>query len=254
MRNFLWLGFVAALAAALAACGGDSAGPEKITVAAAANLTGTFQEVARAFETKTGIGVVLSFGPTAELAQQIENGGPFDVFASADRQHVDALAQKGVLKKESCAVYASGQLALWFPQANGERALKDLTAKNVRYVAVAQPNVAPYGKASVEALEHAGLWSIVEPRVVYAGSINAAKQMASSGNADAAFTAYSLVLHEKGVVTKIDPTLYTRLDQGLGIVAKSRKIEQAERFRSFLLGEYGQEILAANGYLTPKTK
>jgi len=163
-------------------------------VGAAANLTDVFTEVGRAFKAKTGVEVVFSYGSTAQLAQQIENGAPFDVFAAADTDHVDSLVSKGKLVSDSRAVYAIGQLALWIPKGeqSGVRELKDLARQSVRFIAIAQPELAPYGQAAVDSLKAAGLWDVLQPKVVFANNISQAKQFAISGNADAAFTAYSL--------------------------------------------------------------
>ena len=225
----------------------------RLTVAAAANLTNVFGEVGRRFKAKTGTEVAFSYGSTAELAQQIDNGGPFDLFAAADTEHVDALLSSRKLIADSRAIYAVGQLALWIPKGeqSGIRELKDLAGKQVRFVAVAQPELAPYGQATIEVLKKAGIWEAVQPKVVYANSISQAKQMAASGNADAAFTAYSLVLHDKGTVLKIDPQLHRPIEQALGIVTSSPRIEDAKKFKSFLLGSEGRSILTENGYLLP---
>jgi molybdate transport system substrate-binding protein len=231
----------------------QSASATKLTVAAAANLTDVFEQVGRAFTAQTGVPVVFSYGATAQLAQQIDNGAPFDLFAAADTEHIDALVASRKLTGDSRAVYALGQLALWIPgsEKSGVRALKGLTAPAVRFVAVAQPELAPYGQASIEALKNARLWDAVQSKVVYGNTINQAKQLAASGNADAAFTAYSLVLHEKGTVVKVDPRLYRPIAQALGIVAGSERAEQAKQFRAFLLGAAARAILASNGYLLP---
>ncbi len=215
-----------------------------LTVAAAANLTGVFDQVGREFTATTGVPVVFSYGSTAQLATQIENGAPFDVFAAADVEHVDSLV--AAKRLESRVVYALGQLVLWSPKgAVGE--LKDLARPEIRYVAIAQPELAPYGKAAVEALKTAHLWDQVQLKVVYGTNISQAKQLALSGNADAAFTAYSLVLHEQGTVTKVDG----KLEQGLGVVAGSARAAEARKFRAFLLGPKGRTVLGRNGYLLP---
>ena len=91
----------------------------------------------------------------------------------------------------------------------------------------------------------------MQPKIVYAPNINQVKQWAASGNADAAFTAYSLVLHDRGTILKVDPALYHPIEQALGVVAGSPRAEQAQRFRRFLLGQTGRSILARNGYLLP---
>jgi molybdate transport system substrate-binding protein len=224
--------------------------PDELTVAAAANLTNVFGEVGQAFTKKTGVTVVFSYGNTSQLAQQIENGAPFDVFAAADTEHVDALVKTGKLASDSRAVYARGQLALWAPMGD-VRELPDLLNPKVRFIAIAQPELAPYGQAAVEALKAAGLWDKLQPKFVYANSISEARQLAASGNANAAFTAYSLVLHDSGTVLKVAPGLYRPIEQALAIVSASPKTLEARQFNTFLLGPEGRSILANNGYLAP---
>ena len=224
--------------------------PTKLTVAAAANLTNLFGEVAQRFTQKTGVEVVFSFANTSVLAQQIDNGAPFDVFAAADPEHVDALVKSGKITSGSRAIYARGQLALWVPKGEVQE-LKDLSDPKIRFIAIAQPALAPYGQAAVEAIKAAGLWDKLQTKFVYANSISEARQLANSGNADAAFTAYSLVLHDSGTVLKVDPRLYQPIEQALGIVTSSPRMREAEQFDSFLLGPEGQAILANSGYLVP---
>jgi molybdate transport system substrate-binding protein len=241
------------LATTLGSCAARPEPPAKLTVAAAANLSEVFVEIGAAFRAKTGVDVVFSYGSTAQLAQQIESGAPFDLFAAADTEHVDALIAAQKIVGGSRAVYALGQLAVWIPQGeqSGIHELKDLAGNQVRFIAIAQPELAPYGQATLEALKSAGLWPQVQPKVVYANSISQAKQMASSGNAEAAFTAYSLALHEPGRILKVDPRLYHPIEQALGVVASSAQLGEAERFRAFLLGSEGRAILAKSGYLAP---
>ena len=225
----------------------------KLTVAAASNLTDVFGEVGRQFKVKTGIDTTFSYGSTVELAQQIDNGAPFDLFVAADTEHVDSLVATRKLMADSRAIYALGQLALWIPKGEprGIREMKDLAAQQVRFIAVAQPELAPYGQATIEVLKNTGLWNAVQSKLVYANSISQAKQMAASENADAAFTAYSLVLHNRGTVLKIDPHLYHPIEQAMAIVASSPRIEEARQFRSFLLGPEARTILDSSGYLVP---
>jgi molybdate transport system substrate-binding protein len=239
---------------ALAACScsrSPSNETSKLTVAAAANLTGMFDEVAAAFKKQSGVEVVLSYGSTAQLAQQIENGAPFDVFAAADTEHVDQLIMKNKIASDSRAVYARGQLALWIPEGEklGIRGLKDLGGPEVKFIALAQPELAPYGKAAVEAMKSAGLWETFQPKMVYANNISLSRQFAATGNANAAFTAYSLVLKDPGVVVKVDPSLYKPIEQAAGVVSSSAQAMQARQFLAFLGGVDGRKILSANGYL-----
>jgi molybdate transport system substrate-binding protein len=221
----------------------------KITVAAAANLSGAMAAIAAAFQAKSGIEVVLSYGSTAQLSQQIENGAPFDVFAAADTEHVDRLVTNGKIAPDTRAVYARGQLALWAPKGDIQ-SLNDLTNKDVRFVAIAQPDLAPYGKAAVEAIKAAGLWEKLQPKLVYATNINLARQFAATGNADAAFTAYSLVMKDAGVI-QVDPKLHSPIDQAVGIVTSSNQQENARQFAAFLRSDGAKAILKRSGYQIP---
>jgi molybdate transport system substrate-binding protein len=209
--------------------------------------------IAAEFQKEANVRVVVSYSSTAQLAQQIEHGGPFDVFAAADTEHVDVLIEKGKLRPESRAIYARGQLALWVPDTDSSvRGIEDLTHPDVKFIAVAQPQLAPYGRAAVEALTAAGIWEQVRPKIAYASSISMAKQYASSGNANAAFTAFSLVLNERGAIVKIDPRLYKPIDQAVAIVASTRNQKDAKRFVAFLLGASGRAVFANNGYISQR--
>ena len=227
-----------------------SAAPPEITVAAAANLTDVARTLGADFEAQTKIHPVFSFASTAELTTQIENSAPFDVFLAADAEHVDKLDQENLLAPGSSAVYAVGVLALWIPPGSKAQVTKieDLKSAEVRVIAVANPKLAPYGAAAVESLQHAGIWDAVNSRIVYASNINMAKQYGTSNNADAVFTAYSLVLKESGKVIPVDQALHQPIVQKLGIVARSSHRDDAGKFTRFVLGSAGRAILARYGY------
>jgi molybdate transport system substrate-binding protein len=237
------------LFAALAACTPTKPARPELNVAAAANLTEVFQELGRQFEAQTGIHPVFSFASTAQLTRQIEESAPFDVFAAADAEHVDKLDREALLLAGSRAVYAIGILVLWIPaHSNGAvTRLEDLTSPGVRVIAVANPELAPYGKAAIETLHNASLWDRLKPKIVYAENINMAKQYGASNNADAVFTAYSLVLHEGGTIIQVDQRLHHALVQELGIIARSPRRPAAHRFVDFLLGP-GRPVLLKSGY------
>src|SRR5579863_852094 len=139
-RQAAWLAWVAVF---LASCGSSQRTPRaagKLTVAAAANLMDVFGEVGPAFKAEKGIDAVFSYAATAELAQQIDNGAPFDVFAAADTEHIQFLAAHQKLIADSQAIYAKGQLALWIPdgESDGIQGLKNLSAPKIHFIAIAQ--------------------------------------------------------------------------------------------------------------------
>ncbi|MGP0070701.1 MAG: molybdate ABC transporter substrate-binding protein [Bryobacteraceae bacterium] len=222
----------------------------EITVAAAANLTEVAQTLGAEFEAQTKVHPIFSFGSTAQLTTQIENSAPFDVFLSADAEHVDKLDGEHLFVPGSNAVYAVGVLALWIPPASKAHIDKidDLKANDVKVIALANPKLAPYGAAAVETLQRAGIWDQVKDKIVYAENISMAKQYGTSKNADAVFTAYSLVLKEAGKVIQVDEGLHQPIVQKLGIVARSQHRDTAQLFTTFVLTGAGRDVLARYGY------
>jgi molybdate transport system substrate-binding protein len=242
---------VAGFAVLLTACGRDhaktAAAKAEITVAAAANLVDVFGQIGPRFEAQTDIHPVFSFASTAQLTQQIENSAPFDVFAAADSDHVAKLESEKLLLPGSRAVYALGVLAMWIPPGGKGQVnrLEDLDSPSVRVIAIANPALAPYGKAAVDLLERRADWPKLKPKIVYAENISMAKQYGTSHNADVVFTAYSLVLHEGGKVIRVSSE---GLQQELAVIAASQRRREAQQFVDFLLHGKGREMLSQFGY------
>ncbi len=256
VRDWCFASFVAALAVIVVGCResppqNNEPWPE-IIVAAAANLTDAFEELSRDFTRQTGIRVILSFGSTADLAKQIENGAPFDVFASADTAHVDALHQKGILTSGTRRIYARGTLVLWFPPGNplNLTRLEDLTRPEIERIAVAKPDIAPYGEAAVETMQALKIWEQVEPKVVYGMNVSQVRQFVSSGNAEAGFLPRALVKPGEGSYLEVDEDLHRPIDQALAVVKSSANQDAAQRFVDYVIGPEGQKLLANYGYQT----
>jgi molybdate transport system substrate-binding protein len=239
-----------ALSCLLTGCGAKREGGE-LHIAAAANLQRTFDSLTNAFEKESGVKLITSFGASTQLAQQIENGGPFDVFLSADTAQVDRLASKGIAAEESRAVYARGILALWAPKRPGIRRIEDLNRPDVKRIGIANPELAPYGKAAIETLTALHLWPAIESKVVYGQNISVVAQFADSSNADAAFTALSLVNDRPQKPIIVPENLHQPIEQALCIVKSTPHAEAAAEFRRFILGTEGQAIFAKFGYLKP---
>jgi len=251
MIRYILFAALTGLALLFASCGRNPAATvvakSEITVAAAANLVDAFGTIGPHFEAATGIHPVFSFASTAQLTQQIENYAPFDVFAAADSEHIAKLEKEKLLVPGSRAVYAQGVLAMWIPpgaKAQVSR-IEDLDSPSVRVIAIANPELAPYGKAALEVLMRQPDWQRIKPKIVYAENISMAKQYGMSHNADVVFTAFSLVLHESGTVVRVSSE---GLQQELGVIAASRRRAEAQKFADFLLRGNGRDILTQFGY------
>jgi len=228
----------------------------EIVVAAASNLTDAFAEAGSRFTSKTGIRVVFSFGATADLARQIENGAPFDVFAAADTEHIEQLERKGLLTPGTQALYTRGRLVMWLPPGSDLKAehIQDIEAKAFERIAIAKPDVAPYGQAAVESLQKLGIWNEIAGKVIYAQNVSQTKQYAATGNAEVAFIPLALVKPGEGNYLEVDDELHQPIDQALGIIKDSLKQAAARQFVDFLLSDEGQELLSKKGYRRPAAK
>jgi molybdate transport system substrate-binding protein len=228
----------------------QQSGATEINVAAAANLSNALDEMGRQFTARTGIRVVYSFGATAELAKQMENGAPFDLFAAADVVHVDQLNRKGLLLTDTAALYARGRLVVWTPPTSRvhlER-IEDLRRAEVERIAIAKPDIAPYGSAAVESLRALGIWNDVEGRVIYGQNVMQVRQYAATGNADVAFLPRSLVREGEGQAILLDERLHQPINQSLAVIKASGKQEAARLYAQYVLGPEGQSLLERYGY------
>jgi molybdate transport system substrate-binding protein len=174
--------------------------PVTLTVSAAADLTPAFSEIGKLFEKETGTKVVFNFGSTGQLAQQIEQGAPVDLFAAANVTFVDKLEQKGLILSETKNLYARGRIALW---ARTDSILQferfeDLGRPEITRIAIANPDHAPYGMAAREALQSIGIWDTVKSKLVLGENVRQALQYAETGNVDVAIVALSLSVQREG--------------------------------------------------------
>lgn len=232
---------------------GAPAPSEPLRVAAASDLQAALPALVEGFRAQTGRSVEFVVGSSANLAVQIRQGAPFDVFLSADRARVEALAADGLVRPDSVRPYAVGSLALVVHRGSGveARALADLVRPEVAHIAIANPEFAPYGVAARQALESAGLWEALGPKLVLGETVRQALQFVQSGNAEAGLVGRAIADVPEVHVIPIDASAHAPIVQALGIVAESKQPEDARAFATFLLGPAGQGILARHGFRTP---
>jgi molybdate transport system substrate-binding protein len=223
---------------------------DPLRIAAASDLQSALPKLAERFQAITGIPMTLTFGASGQLSEQIKNGAPFDVFLAANESFVRDLASQGLIKPDSARPYARGSLVLAVSDELEAKvqSLEDLTKPEVKQIALANPATAPYGKAGKEALQHAGLWTTLEPKIVFAESVRQALMYAKKGDADAALVGRAIARDPDVHAIDIDPTLYGPIIQAVGIVAATARTADSERFATFVLGEEGQSILKEFGF------
>lgn len=225
-----------------------------ITVAAASDLSRAFQEVGRLYTEKTGETVTFNFGSTGLLAKQLTDGAPFDLFAAANVSFIDDAIKSGACFDDSKALYARGRIVV-FTKSGRAPAITGLTDAKYVKIAIANPEHAPYGKAAKQALEKAGIWDKVHPRIIYGENVSQTVQFAQSGNAEAGIVALSVAVGGGGQYTLVDDGLHAPLDQALAVCkggpdAKGANIPRARAFAAFVNRE-GREIMKRYGFLLP---
>ena len=234
-----------------AACGGakEAGQAPRLTVAAAASLQPLFRELGERFESEVGGEVVFSFSASGILARQIEQGAPVDVFASADPLLMDELEAQGLIDPGTRRSYALGRLSLVANREVGASvtSLEDLLAPQVRFVALANPEVAPYGAAAREALRSLGLWTQLQPKIVYGESVRQALQFVETGNAETGLVASSIA-DERVAAVPIDSALHEPIVQVIAVVGTTRQLEASRRFVELVTGPEGAAALQAHGF------
>jgi molybdate transport system substrate-binding protein len=225
----------------------------EIRVAAASDLYAAMPELAEAFEASEGVRVVPILGSSGQLARQVEQGAPYHVFLSANRDYVRRLSDSGAVEPDSVRPYARGPLVLAFARSSPEvgSGLDALTDPSIRSIALANPDHAPYGMAARQALQNAGLWDALEPKIVFGQSIQNAAQFVRSGQAEAGLIARSLVPDPSIRWEPVPPDLHDPIDQYLGIVAERDRRASARAFCDFLVSDRGQAILRRFGFEPP---
>jgi molybdate transport system substrate-binding protein len=219
-------------------------------VATAADLSTLAPELAQAFE-KTNPTVHVQFvnQASAVIKQQIENGAPYDLFLSANAQYIDQLVSSNKLTPGAVS-YATGRVAILWRDGKSH-SIKDLALDSVRFIALPNPKLAPYGVAAQQALEHEHLWKQVQPKIVYGENVRQALQLFDSGNADVVLTSDGLVSERKPQL--IPAEWHQAIIQKAGVVAAGAKQKQANLFLQFLLGPTAQAIFARHGFAKPPT-
>lgn len=250
------LGLLVAFASSCAPAPASSSAGKTITVAAAADLQSAFTDIGSAFEQETGAKVIFSFGSSGNLETQIENGAPIDVFASADEEYVQKLVAKGLASQDKVQLYGVGRLALVSYKAGGLQIqrLQDLLKPEVKHIAIANPDHAPYGAAAREALTAAGIWDQVKPKLVYGENVRQTLQFVQTGNAEAGIVALSIADVPEVSYVKVDESLYQPLRQAMVVLKGSRDAKLAGEFTTFVNGPKGRAIMDKYGYTLPEGK
>ncbi|MGZ3239382.1 MAG: molybdate ABC transporter substrate-binding protein [Burkholderiaceae bacterium] len=229
-----------------------------LRVAAAADLAPCINELNSVFAASVGgADVAYSIGASGNFYAQIKNGAPYDVFLSADLHYPQELIKAGLADAASLMVYAHGQLVMWSndPKVDVSLGLKTLVAPGIQRIAIANPEVAPYGRAAKAALQSAGLWDAVKSKLVVGESIAQTAQFVETGNAQVGLISFAHVnganKSAQGHVWVVPANLYPLIEQGAIVTAKGKSNPLAIQYLEFLRSEKGRAILRKYSFVLP---
>ncbi|MDZ5470456.1 molybdate ABC transporter substrate-binding protein [Bacillus sp. 31A1R] len=226
----------------------------ELQIAAASDLTLAFTELGKMFEEETGTKVTFSFGSTGQLADQIANGAPFDVFAAANVKFVDDLKAKGHVMPDSQKMYALGRIGIATVKDSSLKVtnLEDLLKPEVKKIAIANPDHAPYGLAAKQAFQAVGIWDEIETKLVYGRNISDTLTFIETGNVEAGIIALSLVKEEDVHFSLIESQLHEPIKQSIAVINGTEQERTAKEFIKFILGPTGQPVMERYGFSLPK--
>jgi molybdate transport system substrate-binding protein len=243
---------VRALAAAFAALLSLFAGTAlagQTNVAVADDFTGPAKEIAALFEQKTGHHAVLTFGASGSLFAQIIYEAPFQVFLSADQSRPKSVIEGGYGVTGTRFTYAIGKLVLWSRVVDVTKGDEVLKAEAFSSLAIANPNVAPYGIAAAETMRALGVFETLKPKIVLGKSAAKAYQLVDAKKADVGFVPLSHTLGASAGTRWLVPQgLYSPIRQDAVLLRKGENDEASKVFLEFLKGPEARAIIEKFGY------
>lgn len=228
---------------------------EQANVAVASNFLRPAERIQRSFEQSSGHTIVVIGGSTGQLAAQIRNGAPYDVLLAADSRRPRLLEREGAGVSGTRFVYAVGRLALWGQGLE----LRTVDARGIlgrgefRSLALANPQLAPYGMAARQTLESLGLWDKLKEKIVLGQNIGQTYSLVYTGNADIGFVALSQVLGEDtepDALWEVPAGLHDPIVQEAILLAHGRSNPAAQSFLEYLRGEEAGRLISGFGYHT----
>jgi molybdate transport system substrate-binding protein len=240
-------------------CGPLCLAQSTIQIAAAADLQPVLPRFLAEYQAKTGVTVTAAYASSATLATQIVNGGPFDLFLSADIGFAQRVIDAGLGTKNQPTPYAQGTLVLWERNDGPVHpiTIDALTQSSVESVAIANPEHAPYGRAAVASLTSLHLLPAIQPKLRIAENIAQAAQFAESGNAQLGLisltSASTSKLRSEGSFIEMPTASYPAIVQGAVVIKRTgENVQNAQAFLDYLLSAPVQEELSLLGLKSPK--
>ena len=238
----------------LAAVSPSSARTDEVLVSAAASLTDAFNDIGRAYSAANPKTIVrFNFGASGALQQQILQGAPVDVFASASPQEMDALQRANRIEPATRADFAANRLVLIAPPSSKLKSWDDLRAANVHRIALSNPDSVPSGRYARETLTKRGLWNVVQPKAIFGENVRQTLTYVTGGNVDAGIVFATDQRAEASRARVVDIALpgkdHAPIVYPAAVIAGAPNPIAARKFADFLHTPTAQAVFARYGFL-----
>lgn len=227
----------------------------ELNISAAASLKEVMVELQEEYkDEKSNVDLVVNFGGSGSLQQQIEQGAPCDLFISAGKKQMDSLQEGGHLLDDTYKDLVNNDLVLIAPKESELNSINDLSKELVTHIGMGEPKSVPAGKYASEVLTNLNLIDNLNDKLVFAKDVKEVLAWTKSGNADAGFVYYSDAINTDGIkiVETINKDMHSPITYPVAVTKSSKKVEEAKNFEEFLLGEKAQSIFKKYGYKSVK--
>ena len=226
---------------------------DEVQVAVAANFTAPMQQIAADFEKDSGHKVQLATGATGKFYAQIKNGAPFEILLAADDEMPAKLEKEGAAVANSRFTYAIGKLALWSAKAGYVDDKGDILKKvDFKFLAIANPKLAPYGAAAIEVLTALKLLDAIQPKFVQGENIAQTHQFIATGNAELGFVALSQIMKDgkiaEGSAWLVPSSLYQPIRQDAVLLENGKGKPAAAALMKYLASDKAKAVIKSYGY------
>jgi molybdate transport system substrate-binding protein len=226
---------------------------QTVKIAAAANLRLVLDDIKEKYALlNPKAKIIVNLGASGALVQQITNGADFDLFMAADKMYPDKLKAQGIVTGK-VQTYAYGKLVIWSNTVDVSKGLNILTDDAVKHIAIAKPDVAPYGSRTIECLKYYKLFDKVKDKIVYADNIAQTAQFAQTGNSEIGFLALALAMAPdmKGSYFVLDTKSYKPVEQAMVLIKSWQSNLEAAKFMKFVLSKQCKPIFEKYGFIVP---
>jgi len=227
--------------------------PQTLTVSAAASLTDVLEEIKGRYEEKSHHTLVMNYGSSGSLQQQIEQGAPADIFISAAQRQMDLLQEGGLILEESRVDLLENEVVLIVPAVGENNDITDfnsLTTDSFQLLAIGEPESVPVGRYAKEVLTSLGIWENLEGKFVFAKDVRQVLAYVETGNVDAGivYITDALTSEKVKVVAAAPGGSHTAVTYPAAIVLNTDARQAAEDFMAYLQSDEAREVFEKHGF------